>query len=305
VQLTQLKTFVTTVDAGSIRAGARQLGISQPAATKGLRALEQELDAVLVQRSSRGVVLTDAGKAFLVRARTVLGELREAREELGRLGGAQADTVRVGVATVIGPWLVPPAVARFRTDRPDTTLRLIEGTQDSLLPLLREGALDFAVCLRLEPESARGFTVRALARLRLTVVGRKGHPLRHARSLEELREAQWILSRTRGSGGVLEQAFRAAGLALPASATECESQAIRVALLASSDSLGLLASPMLSHPSVSALLQEIPLDKPFPLMTFSLYSRADTRLSPVARALATAIAAQARSILREQSGSHG
>jgi DNA-binding transcriptional LysR family regulator len=62
---------------------------------------------------------------------------------------------------------------------------------------------------------------------------------------------------------------------------------------------------MLSHPSVSALLQEIPLDRPFPLMTFSLYSRADTRLSPVARALATAIAAQARSILREQSGSHG
>ncbi len=301
MQLSQLRTFVTTVDAGSIRAGARQLGISQPAATKGLRALEQELDAVLVQRSSRGVVLTDAGQTFLVRARTVLGELREAREELARLGGAQSEMVRVGIATVIGPWLVPPVLAQFRQSRPDTILRIVEGTQDSLLPLLRQGALDFAVCLRLEPESARGFTVRPLAKVRLTVVGRKGHPLRNARTLEALKGAQWILSRARGSGGVLEHAFQAAGLSLPASATECDSQAIKVAVLASSDALGLLGKPMLSEPSVAALLQEMPLDRPLPLMTFGLYSRADTRLGPAAKAFAAAIAAQARSILRAES----
>jgi LysR family transcriptional regulator, regulator of abg operon len=300
VQLSQLRNFVTTVDAGSIRAGARQLGISQPAATKGLRALEQELDAVLLHRSSRGIVLTQAGKAFLVRAKTVLGELREAREELARLGDTQIEVVRVGIATVIGPWLVPPVLAQFRQSRPDTILRIVEGTQDSLLPLLREGALDFAVCLRLEPESARGFTVRPLAKVRLTVVGRKGHPLRNARSLEAMRDAQWILSRARGSGGVLEHAFQAEGLPLPASATECDSQAIKVAIISSSDALGLLGKPMLSEPSVVALLQEIPLDKPLPFMTFGLYSRAETRLRPAARAFATAIAAQARSILRAE-----
>lgn len=299
MQLTQLRTFVATVDAGSIRAAARQLGISQPAATKGLRALEQELDAVLVQRSSRGVVLTEAGKAFLVRARTVLGELREAREELARIGGGQPEIVRVGVATVIGAWLIPPVLGHFRQSRPHAIVRIVEGTQDSLLPLLREGALDFAVCLRLEPESARGFTVRALAKLRLTVVGRKGHPLRDARSLADLRNAQWILSRPRGSGGVLEHAFQDAGLSIPASATECDSQAIKVALLAKSDALGLLGKPMMSEPSVAALLQEIPMDKPFPLMTFSLYSRAEIRPTAVVRAFAAAIAAQARSILRE------
>jgi LysR family transcriptional regulator of abg operon len=301
VQLTQLRNFVTMVDAGSIRAGARQLGISQPAATKGLRTLEQELDAVLVQRSSRGVVLTPAGKAFLARARSVIAELREARDELARLQGAQDETVRVGVATVVGAWLVPPVLAAYRKERSESIVRIVEGTQDTLLPLLREGALDFAVCLRLEPESTRGFTARPLARLRLTVVGRKGHPLRHARTLEDLRDAQWVLSRPRGSGGVLEHAFQAAGLTLPATATECDSQAIKVALLASSDALGLLGKPMLSDPSVAALLQEIPLHKPFPLMTFSLYTRADARPSPAARAFAGAIAAQARSILRAES----
>ena len=298
MQLAQLRNFITMVDAGSIRAAARQLGISQPAATKGLRALEQELDTVLVQRSSRGVVLTDAGKAFLARARAVHSEIRQAREELARLAGARSETVRVGVASVVGAWLVPPALARFRAERPDTIVQVVEGTQESLLPQLREGALDFAVCLRLEPESTRGFTVRPLARFRLTVVGRKGHPLRRARTLEALSTAQWVMSRPRGSGGVLEHAFQAAGLALPASATECDSHAIKVATLAGSDALALLGKPMLAEPSAAALLQEIPLDKPFPLMTCSLYSRADDRPGPAARALAAAMASQARLIQR-------
>lgn len=301
MQFTHLRNFVALVDAGSIRAGARQLAISQPAATKGLRSLEQELDAVLVQRSSRGVVLTEAGKAFLARARTVLGELRAAREELARLGGGQVETVRVGVASVIGPWLVPPALAQFRRDRPGTLVRVVEGTQDTLLPLLREGSLDFAVCLRLEPESTRGFTARPLARLRLIVAARKGHPLRNARTLEALKDAQWILSRPRGSGGVLEHAFRAAGLEIPDSATECESHAIKVALMAGSDALGLLGKPVLSEPTVAGLLQEIPLDRPLPLMTFSLYSRADTRPSPASRAFSAAVAVQARLLLRAES----
>lgn len=298
MHLTQLRNFITMVDAGSIRAGARELGISQPAATKALRALERELDAVLVQRSSRGVLLTEAGKAFLARARAVQSEIRQARDELARLAGGGSDTVCIGVASVVGAWLVPPALARFRQERPDTIVRVVEGTQESLLPLLREGALDFALCLRLEPESTRGFTVRPLARFRLAVVGRKGHPLRHARSLQALAKAQWVMSRPRGSGGVLEHAFQAAGLELPASATECDSHAIKVAMLAGSDALALLGKPMLSEPAVAALLQEIPLERPFPLMTCSLYSRADARPGAAARTLATALAAQARLILR-------
>lgn len=298
MQVGQLRNFVAVVDAGSIRSAARQLGISQPAATKGLRVLEQELDAVLVQRSSRGIVLTEAGKAFLKRARAILGEVHEAHQELARLAGGAEETVRAGVASVVGPWLVPPALERFRAERPDTIVRIVEGTQESLLPALREGALDFAICLRLESESTRGFNVRPFARFRLTVVGRKGHPLRHERTLEALRSSQWLMSRPRGGGGVLENAFKAAGLALPDSATECDSHAIKVALLATTDALGLLGKPMLTEPAVAALLEEIPLEKPFPLLTCSLYTRAESRPGPAARAFAAALAWQSRNALR-------
>lgn len=298
MQLNQLRNFIAMVDAGSIRSAARRLGISQPAATKSLRALEQELDSVLVQRNSRGVTLTHAGKAFLARARTVQSELHHAQRELAQLAGQQNETVSVGVASVVGAWLVPRVLARYREERPDTSVRVVEGTQETLLPLLREGALDFAVCLRLEPESLGGFSVKPLAKFRLTVVARKGHPRRHARTLAELSDAHWVMSRPRGAGGVLEIATAAQGLSIPSSAIECDSHGMKVAILAGSDALALLSKPMLAEPSVRALLEEIPLDHPFPLMTFSLYSRADVRPSAAARAFAAVVSAQCKQILR-------
>ena len=297
MQLNQLRNFVAMVEAGSIRAAARHLGISQPAATKSLRALEQDLDTVLVERNARGVSLTEAGRAFLPRARTVQGELRRAQQELAQLAGQRANAVSVGVASVVGGWLIPPVLAEFHAAWPETGVRTVEGTQETLLPLLREGALDFAVCLRLDPESTGGFNVRPLARVRLTVVGRKGHPLRKARSLRELAGAHWVMSRPRGPG-VLEQAFAAEGLALPDSAVECESHGLKLAILASTDALGLVSKPMLQEAGGRALLEEIPLDKPFPLMTFGIYTRADTRPSPAARAFANGLAAHCRQVLR-------
>lgn len=298
MQLAQLRVLCAIAEAGSIRGAARKLNLSQPSVTKSLRALEQDLDVMLVSRSSQGISLTEAGKAVLPRARAVQAEVQKTRDEVDRLAGRARTSVSVGVASVIGAWLVPPVLAHYGREHVDTTLRVVEGTQETLLPMLRDGSLDFAVCLRLEQEATRGFTVRPLARFRLTVVGRKGHPLRHARALQELQGAHWIMTRPRGRGGVLEQVFASEGLELPASAAECDSHSIKVSTLAQSDALALVGRPMLGEPSVAALLQEIPLAKPFPLLTAGLYTRSDIRLAPAARDLAAAIGVECRKILR-------
>ncbi|MCC2673348.1 MAG: transcriptional regulator, LysR family [Ramlibacter sp.] len=298
MQLAQLRVLCAIAEAGSIRGAARALNLSQPSVTKSLRSLEQDLDVMLVNRSSQGIALTDAGRAVLPRARAVQAEVQKARDEVERLAGRAIKSVSVGVASVIGAWLIPPVLARYGREHQDTALRVVEGTQETLLPLLRDGSLDFAVCLRLEQEDRHGFDVRALARFRLTVVGRKGHPLRHARSLHDLHAAHWIMTRPRGRGGVLEQAFALEGMELPASATECDSHSIKVSTLAQSDALALVGKPMLQEPSAAALLQEIALTKPFPLLTAGLYTRSDVRLAPVARDLAAAINAECKKILR-------
>lgn len=298
MHLHQVSHFVAIVESGSIRAAARALGLSQPTLTKSLRSLETQLQSVLFQRTARGIVLTPHGQALLPRARAMLGELRSAREDLERLSGRQVDVVRAGVASIVGAWLVPRVLARYRQQHRRTSLRLQEGTQETLLPLLRESALDFAVCLRLDSESVGGFAVKPLARFRLAVVGRKGHPLRGARTLEELAKAHWIMTRPRGKGGMLEEAFKAQRLGPPEDATECDSHAIKISMLATSDALGLVARPMLGEPAVNALLEEIPLARPLPLMTLALYTRADAQLNDAGLAFTRAVAAECRNLLR-------
>ncbi|MDX1375438.1 MAG: LysR family transcriptional regulator, partial [Burkholderiales bacterium] len=89
MRLTQIQQFLAVVDAGSIRGAARELGLSQPALTKSLRQLEDELGATLVTRSVRGAQATEFGRAFLARARAVSADLRRAREEIAQLRGAR------------------------------------------------------------------------------------------------------------------------------------------------------------------------------------------------------------------------
>jgi LysR family transcriptional regulator of abg operon len=84
MRLSQIRDFVAAVEAGSINGAARALAVSQPGITKSIRALEKDLQAQLVQRSTRGVTPTEYGRAFYLRARIAQSELRQARNRAAR-----------------------------------------------------------------------------------------------------------------------------------------------------------------------------------------------------------------------------
>ena len=85
MRLNQIRDLIAVSEAGSLRAAARRIGISQPAMSKSLAELEREFQAQLLTRTSRGVALTAAGRAFVARARVVQGELRKVHEDLAAL----------------------------------------------------------------------------------------------------------------------------------------------------------------------------------------------------------------------------
>lgn len=298
MQLSQLRHFLAVAQAGSIRAAARGLGLSQPALTRSLRVLEEQLDTVLVRRTARGVELTEAGRLFLARARNVQREVSSAEQELSELAGRGSSSVAFGCASVIAALLIPGALRRFRERRPDAHVRIVEGTQETLLPQLRDGSLDLAACLRLDSESTAGFRIKPLVKLRLVVVGRVGHPLRHAGSLSALRDAQWVTFRPPGGGGVLEHLYAQEGLEAPRRTVHCDSQGIQIAMLAESDALAMMSRHMLGTPSVRGLLEEIPIDRAAPLLTMALYQRADVPASTAVRDFATALGTFARQVFR-------
>ena len=298
MQLHQIRNFVAVVENGSIREAARRLGLSQPALTKSVHALEESIGAPLLSRSVRGVNLTEPGRLFLARARSVQSDLKRAQEEIAELAGAGRGRVALGIASVIGALLLPRTLVRLRERRPDVDVRVVEGTQETLLPLLREGVLDLAACLKLESEATAGFTVRPLARVRLVVAARRGHPLRGARSLAALQQCLWIGIRPRGGSGMLEHAYRLEGLEPPPSRLQCDAFGIQVAMLCESDAIALMTRQMLQQPSVKPLLEEIPLARQLPLLTMGLYRRADMQVSQAAGDLMQALTSSTREMLR-------
>ena len=183
--------------------------------SKSLRALESEVGIQLIRRSTRGVVCTPAGRAFLAHAGAIRAELRKAEEELAEFAAPGGGTVSAGFAPTV------VAVAPKQLHSSSTIIlwcgfRIMEGTASALVPLVRDETLDFAVFQSTPAAISPGLKFQALYRDRMVIACRRGHSLRGARSLRELADARWLGFNAPGSGSWLERAFAAVGLAPPA-----------------------------------------------------------------------------------------
>jgi LysR family transcriptional regulator of abg operon len=298
VRLNRIRDFVAVIESGSIRAAARKLGVSQPAMTKSVRKLEEELHVQLMQRTTRGVVPTRAGKAYLARARVIQAEVRKADEELAEIAGSPGGRVAFGVSLAMTILVLPEALAAFRLQHPASHIRVVEGPPHALVPLVREETLDFVVGPQLRGTLDTGIRFRPLFRTRLVVAGRRGHPLRDARSLRELADGSWLVFVPTESGGLIQQAFAAANVPLRGPTVHCESFGGLLGLLAKTDTLTMVPQPVLSDPVAGERLQGIVVKEALPTFTIGLYSRADTPFTRAAGAMARAVTAAARRLTR-------
>ncbi len=293
MRITQIRDLLAVVDAGSLRAAARSVGVSQPAITKSIRQLEAELRVQLLQRSARGAVATAAGKAFLARARVAQVELRKAVEDLAPYQGDTDASVAIGVSPNAAALLLPDALQRFRRRHPAARLRVVEGVGTALLPAVRDATLDFAVAGSARPSAEPGLRFKALMRLSLVVAARQGHPLGRATSLRELASSEWLVFYPAGSGAVIEKAFAAAGLAMPRTVVQCESCAGALALLGMTDILALISPRVVQSGLGQYRLQQIKVREPIPAPLLGIYHR-DAPFTAAGATLSQALMASAR-----------
>jgi LysR family transcriptional regulator, regulator of abg operon len=286
MRLSQIRDFVAVLECGSINAAARSLGVSQPGITKSIKSLEAELKAQLVQRTSRGVVPTQTGRAFLARARVAHAELRKAIEDIDKVSDEQGGRVSFGTGPYAASMIVPAAIAQFRRRFPKAALRVVEGFIHALVPLVRDETLDFAIGPQLLSFRGSGIAFRPLFHHERVVAGRRGHPLRDARSLGELARASWL---TFEPIGFLDRMFTDVGLQPPRPVIECESHSAFLALLATTDMLGVVPLRILSWPSIPGAIQDMCIAERLPSLTVGIFTRADTPLTPTATALSKAL----------------
>jgi DNA-binding transcriptional LysR family regulator len=296
MRLNQIRDLLAVVEAGSLRAAARRIGISQPAISKSLAQLERELQAQLLLRTARGIVLTPAGQAFVARGRVIDAELRKAQDDLSALRGRREGAVAFGVGPAVTFPLVPDALARFRAKWPRAQVRIREGMRTALFPLVRDETLDFTISENVAPNGEAGLRFRLLMQPELIIIGRAGHPLARARSLQELAAATWLTFNQPGSRGALERTFEAYGLAPPNALVHCESYATALALIARSDLLGLVVRDLTELPWASRFMHRFHIREKISRPTIGVFSRTDAPLSPAAAAMVQSLSAAARAL---------
>ena len=288
MKLHQLRNLVAIADASSIRGAARSQGLAQPGLTRGLRELEKELGVPLLERHGKGISLNSYGRAFVVRARSILQDLERGRQEIDQLKGGSMGRVHAGLSSAVYLSLVPEVYPAFRRTYPDVQLSLTEGLFPALEPQLKNGDLDFYVGPRPLGELDKSYALLTLFRNQRVVVCRRGHPLAHVRNLSGLIQAEWIMTGLRLPVEVeFEEQFSAHGLPAPKAVTQTLTTLPVVALLTSTDALAFLPRQWVSSPIFKHALQEIPVAEKLDGPDIVLIRRTALPLTPLADKLAT------------------
>lgn len=176
MDLSQLRYVVAVADASNFTRAAERCFVTQSALSHQIAALERELGQRLFVRSSRSVRVTEAGVAFVARAREALRAVDSAKEDAAATEGNVVGTLRLGVIPTVTAIDVPGVLARFRAEHPSARVELRVGNSDALVADVRSGELDVALLGLREDALPQGVAVREIGRERLVAAV----PLTHA-----------------------------------------------------------------------------------------------------------------------------
>ena len=140
-----MKYFQAIVDEGSISNASRQLNIAQPALSRQMKILEDELGVQLFERGSRRIKMTEAGQLLRERTEQILNLVEGTVKEVSEFDSGAAGTISIGTVTTSGAILLPELVNQFRHLYPNVTLQVWEGDVYRILELLDKGIIEVGI----------------------------------------------------------------------------------------------------------------------------------------------------------------
>jgi DNA-binding transcriptional LysR family regulator len=184
LSLQQIRCFCAAVELGSFTAAAELLRVSQPAVAEQIRKLEHALGAELFVRAGRGVVPTEAGRAFAVHAARSLRAVEDAADSVGELTALTSGTVALGVFGEPSAWRMDQLVAAFMRRHPDVSVRLVGRNSSAVVERIRRGELEAGVVLL--PVDAAKVDVRPILRDEVLYVSANPERTRQPATIERL-----------------------------------------------------------------------------------------------------------------------
>ncbi|QEL22217.1 LysR family transcriptional regulator [Bosea sp. F3-2] len=215
MDISQLRTLIHVAELGSLSKAADRLHIAQPALSRQIRLLEDELGARLFDRHGRGMTVTEQGQDVLRHALRIMAELEEIRAVVADENAPLRGHVSIGMPPTTSDILSEPLVAAFREAHPEATLRIVSAYSGYLLDWLHRGELDATILY--DPKSARTLRIQPLLEETLFLIGPPGAGLSPNRSVDfaQLEHERLLLpSRGHGLRSIVERCAEECGIFL-------------------------------------------------------------------------------------------
>jgi DNA-binding transcriptional LysR family regulator len=280
MELRHLRYFVAVGEEQHYGRAALRLGVVQPALSRQIQDLEEEVGFKLFERLPRGVKLSAAGKLFLEDARRILQEVNEAAARAERVARGQSGTLRVGF-TESASWrgVVPESFRRFREMHPDAELQLQPLPSLVQLEAVRSSRLDAGFVFNM-PKADPELDGRPVAIQRIELAAPRGHPLTKLKQvrLRDLASTSFIWFPRREAPALYDRLMRECfrgGLKSPSIVQEGKDEATILSLVATGLGVGwVLDTSRWRRPKSVVILSVVDMDVPQEL---SLAWRKDNR----------------------------
>jgi len=307
---TKLKTrqmflLIALDEARNIHQAALDTNMSQPAASKMLKDIEELFGVPFFERLPRGIRPTLYGETMIRHVRMALANLSQGQDSIATLQAGLSGQVNIGVIITSSMTLVPQAIARTKDEAPKLCIGVEVDTSNVLVDKLKRGQLDFLIARILEQEDESSLLYENLSEETDCAVARIGHPMlaRDDLTLKDLAAASWILS-PRGSilRHLFDMMFRRADLETPSNVVETTAMSVIMSLLQQTDFLHVMPLDVARYYVQSSKLAILPIHLPCKMDSFGIIMRRDHLLSPGANLLLKHVRAIAAEIYSSGTG---
>ena len=284
----QLLLLIALDEQRNIHRAAEELHMTQPAASKQLKDLEEMLDVQLFERLPRGMEPTVYGETMIRHARMALTSLSLAHDDIVAIKSGLAGQVEIGTIMTPGMALLPRALSQVKQAAPRLRIGVQMEQSNVLMEQLQRGRLDFMIGRIPERDSSAGLSYEELTDEPACAVVRVGHPLLAAADLrlEELAGQPWVLP---PPGSILrsrfELMFRRAGLEVPVNVIDTTAVLLVTALLQQTDALNVMPIAVARYYASLNVLSILPIELPCRMDAFGIISVDGHLLSPGAQLL--------------------
>ena len=280
LDLRDLRYFETIAELGHVGRAAKKLYRTQPALTGAVRRLEEILGTTLFERAGRGIRLTAAGEALLVRARSLRIASEDAVREVADLGQGLAGLIRIGTVPTVARFLLPPLCRELLKEAPAVTFRTFIGHNDVLRTALKAGELDVVVSFSSRADA--DIASHVIFEDECVVVASRHHAIHRKRArMKDLLGYPWVLAGpTVATRQWLDQAFHARGLPGPTVQIETNLILLLPPLIEQNHLLSFVSRRHLTRGSP---LKEVAVRETTMRREFAVTYRGDSYLSPAAK----------------------